>query len=157
MWPRECPACREKREAEWEASRPAAEAKAANEERMREETYAAALDKVAAKALGEAMSNISEECYCAGWMSGLEFSLWEFLTSGPGKWGMGKVDAGDLATLRALSEKCGGWIVWREDVGQVFVPLANWLPMFDAEQERAKAWLAAYEANQAAQKTGDAS
>jgi len=152
VWPRECSACREKRETKWAAEQPVRDAKAAESERIREEALAVSLDRDAAGALAAKMSDISEDCYCAGWLSGLEHSLWWFVVDGPGEWGMGKVDEDDVRALRALSEKCGGWIVWREGVGEVFVPLAEWLPAYAAEQERVKAWNAAHEANQAAQK-----
>jgi len=71
--------------------------------------------------------------------------------TGPGDWGQSRVAREDIDAMRALSEKCGGWVAWRDDIGNVFVPLAEWLSMYTAETERAKAWLAQYEANKAAQ------
>ena len=149
---RECQACGEKRKAKWAAGQPERDAKTAEDERIREEALARSLDRDAARSLAAKMSDISEDCYCAGWLSGLEHSLWWFVVGGPGEWGMGKVDEDDVRALRALSEKCGGWIVWRESVGEVFVPLAEWLPTYAADQERVKAWNAAHEADQVAQK-----
>lgn len=96
-----------------------------------EATYDLALDRDAAHQLSERMSDLSEECYCAGWLMGLEFELWSFVLSGPDEWGMGKVDDADIAALKRLSEKAGGWIVFRMDLGRAFVPMTEWLVQYE--------------------------
>jgi hypothetical protein len=74
------------------------------------------------------MSELSERCYCAGWLDGCEFSLWGFVLNGPGKWGMGEVYVEDVARLKTLSEKCGGWIAWPDNAnGETFVAIGDWL------------------------------
>lgn len=82
-------------------------------------------------ALYEAMSDISEDCWCAGWLIGTEFAIWGALQDGDLKWGMGMIDEADLDRVRALSEKVGGWIRWWElpwtDRGPHFVPMTEWL------------------------------
>ncbi len=57
--------------------------------------------------LRKVMSSISEEYWCAGWLSGLEYILWDALT------GRKKDICGpeEIAELKYLSEKCGGWII----------------------------------------------
>lgn len=75
--------------------------------------------------LAALMSDISEDRWCAGWLIGLEFILW---------------DEKDPACM-ALSEKCGGWWAWFEadpddahTWGASFVPMGRWIEMV-AEHE----------------------
>lgn len=87
---------------------------------------AAGGDVDAALRLQSAMSDLSERCYCAGWLEGCEDTLWAF-TQEPGvdhAWGMGCVTAADTEELRRLSDKARGW--WRWENGEVFVPLDEW-------------------------------
>lgn len=71
--------------------------------------------ELAARALELAMSEISERCYCAGWMSGLEVSLWEMVHH-PDQRGYGMCTKEDVDTelLGALSDAAGGWVTWRD-------------------------------------------
>jgi hypothetical protein len=71
------------------------------------------------------MSDISEECYCAGWMSGNEFALWSLVQNNGGQYGIGYMSPSDVASLRALSSAAGGWIVWSD--GPKFMPMDEWL------------------------------
>lgn len=65
--------------------------------------------------LYELMSDISEDCWCAGWMHGNEFALWDAITTGDLNYGMGEIDRVDLAQVAALAVGCGRWIIWRDD------------------------------------------
>lgn len=81
--------------------------------------------------VADLMSDISEEHYSAGWLIGLEFSLWRIVIGGPDvdrDFGMFAVEPEVVDRLRAPSDACGGWIAWSEDPvdGAVFVPLAEW-------------------------------
>jgi hypothetical protein len=94
------------------------------------------------------MSDISEECYCAGWMSGNEYTLWAMVRDPAASrhYGMSEVSAEDVEELRQLSEQLGGWVVWWDDGdepglpatawGRRFLPMAEWLKRWD---EHAKA------------------
>jgi hypothetical protein len=82
------------------------------------------------RALADAMSAISEAAYCAGWMDGLEYALWHLLTTGQTRYGRSKVTGEELARLRILSERCGGWIICDEQKDETFVPLNDWLRIF---------------------------
>lgn len=53
--------------------------------------------------LASLMSDLSEDCWCAGWLSGTEFALWELANAGGGLWGMGVVTATDAARLLCAS------------------------------------------------------
>jgi hypothetical protein len=77
------------------------------------------------------MSGISESAYCAGWMHGLEYALWHLLATGQTRYGRSKVTVEELARLRILSEKCGGWIVFDDLNEETFIPLNEWLRIFD--------------------------
>ena len=64
--------------------------------------------------LGEAMSNISEDCYCAGWLSGTEYTVPELcrraLESGQTQyWGHGEITPDQARLLVELAERLGCW------------------------------------------------
>jgi hypothetical protein len=75
------------------------------------------------------MSYLSEEMWCAGWMTGCEYALWADLTgqevAGKRAWGIAEEDKEDL---RFLHEAAGGWVMWSEDAGEkVFLSTEAWL------------------------------
>lgn len=123
-----CPACRpaekradRKREKE-RAKEAAAEAAAY------ENALAWALDRDAAVRLVECMSEISEDYLCASWESGLEYDLWRLVEGTTTTYAGEEVPQADVATLRRLSEKAGGW--WQWDGGRRFVLLDAWRELF---------------------------
>jgi hypothetical protein len=64
--------------------------------------------------LGNAMSDISEDSYCAGWLGGAEYCVPELcrraLASGePQFWGHGEVTPDQARGLMALAEIVGSW------------------------------------------------
>lgn len=69
------------------------------------------------------MSDISEDHYAAGWMGGLEVSLWSAVQRlpEPTKYGMGTIDVKRLEKLKAVSEYLGEWTD-----GDDFIPLTEW-------------------------------
>ena len=74
------------------------------------------------------MSEISEECYCAGWMSGLENVLWDAVLNLPNdfQWGQGTISAERIARIRDASEWLGEWIIYQGVHGETAVPLDEW-------------------------------
>jgi hypothetical protein len=85
--------------------------------------------------LRDMMSDLSEDYYCAGWLVGLELSLWKDLTaeSPPmeGFWsdGLGSSENywSTLDEIGRQSARCGGWIIWdNNEVGEKFVSFAEW-------------------------------
>ena len=91
-----------------------------------------------ARLLYEKMSAISEDMWCAGWLSGNEYALWRILHSDSHEYGLGLVAYADLEELRVLSEHANGWI-WTgrgmEHTPQL-VPFAQWHALF-AEASKA--------------------
>jgi hypothetical protein len=81
--------------------------------------------------LAHRMSEWSEECYCAGWLSLCEYEIWDAIGRGVDwDWGQSTVPAAALAEMKALSDACGGWVIWDDaNHGETFVPLSEWLPM----------------------------
>jgi hypothetical protein len=70
------------------------------------------------------MSGISEEHWCAGWLTDLEFRLWD---AQAGKYGQGVITERQVKLLRLLSEECEGWWHWKEDAeNPEFISLAEW-------------------------------
>ena len=88
--------------------------------------------------LYEAMSEISEDCWHAGWMTGNEHAIWDAIQNGDRTYGQTLMDESLLATCKALSVELGGWIEWRDDEqglpveqwGPYFVPMPEWLEKF---------------------------
>lgn len=81
--------------------------------------------------LRDLMSDISEDCWFAGWLIGLEYSLWEMVQGGDRKFGIGAVQEIDIDEMRRLSEEIDGWLAWSESEMEVaFVPMVEWLAMY---------------------------
>lgn len=97
------------------------------EQEAREVSLTTCLDRDAARLLLQLMSGISEDYYCAGWMGGLEYSLWFITEGGSRNYGMGQLTDSEVAELKRLSEKSGGWWYWSEDHnGEMFMALDRW-------------------------------
>jgi len=65
--------------------------------------------------LGELISQVSEDCYCAGWLGGAEYSVPELcrraLASGRSQpWGHGVVTPALAKTLCDLADQLGHWV-----------------------------------------------
>ncbi len=88
--------------------------------------FADAADEGAAWGLLSLMTGISEELWCASWLTGLEHSLWQAREGGPMRFGMGEVTQRQCDLLRLLSEEARGWWRWDQDQGAVFVTLDDW-------------------------------
>jgi hypothetical protein len=69
------------------------------------------------------MRSMSEEYFAAGWMHGLELSLWHMALKG---------DSYEGQMLLMCAETAGGWWVWDDDRDEnVFVPLPVWRQMYE--------------------------
>jgi hypothetical protein len=93
------------------------------------------------------ISEVSEECWCAGWLSDCEHSVWMMVTgvypshaTTPDgafdgyKWGMGRVTPQDLAEITRLSAELGAWVrpVRRGLCTDIeLVPMTEWLALHD--------------------------
>lgn len=87
------------------------------------DAFCDAADEGAALGLLGLMTGISEEFWCAGWMDGLEFSLWN---APPGmSYGTGTITERQSQLLKLLSEECDGWWHWND--GAKFIRMADWL------------------------------
>ncbi len=80
--------------------------------------------------LYEVMSDISEDCYCAGWMLGLEYAIWGALQDGDRSYGMSEMDAAQLERCRVLAKELDGWVIWYDDDKDAELPLDEWGPRF---------------------------
>lgn len=80
-------------------------------------------------ALAHLISNASEDCWCAGWLTDCEHQLWDAATrSGEFEWGLGVVPRRYLDTLLGLAEASRHWVVWR-DGGVKSLPLSEWIEL----------------------------
>ena len=69
-----------------------------------------------ARLLYRRMSDISEECWAAGWELGNEYALWHMLQGEPRAYGQKEVSSEDLEDLQVLSRHANGWI-WSGGAG----------------------------------------
>jgi hypothetical protein len=74
------------------------------------------------------MSEISEECYFAVWMCGLEDSLWNAVLNLPNDFDYGQdtISAERITRIRDASEWLGEWIIYKGRHGRTPVPLDEW-------------------------------
>jgi hypothetical protein len=77
------------------------------------------------------MQDYSEDYHCAGWLSGLEFLLWEKPTD-EGKSPSAQVLSKIRGELRALAKIAGGWWVYEDETqpdkaGPIFISMERWL------------------------------
>jgi len=85
-------------------------------------------EELVGDALLRLMSDLSEDCWCAGWMTDLEFTLWEAMRTGGRELGWGGIGDRDLARLKHLHELAGGWWIWdKGETGNRFVTTEEWL------------------------------
>lgn len=96
--------------------------------------------RYAALALRCLMRDLSEGCWCAGWMNGTEYALWEAAVKGEGfEWGAGLVSDDDAKALQLLARASGVWWAWKwngEDSGEVMVPLSKWREALEVHHGR---------------------
>ena len=85
-----------------------------------------------AEQLSSYMSDLSERAYCAEWMEGLEYALWDAVLKGRSKYGRLQLTSQHISKLHELSRACGGWVVFDDTDGPTFLPLPQWLTMYDA-------------------------
>jgi len=85
--------------------------------------------------LYDRMREISEDVYCAGWMVDNEFNIWLTLATGRAAFGYRYANPRLLRRCKKLADDIGGWIVWASN-GPQFVPMAQWLTLFEAWQAK---------------------
>lgn len=76
--------------------------------------------------LADFMSDISENAYTAGWMSNLEYVLWEAVLSGPRQYGRYFINQDDIDTLINVSNELNCWIYFDEDTWETAIPITEW-------------------------------
>lgn len=79
--------------------------------------------------LADLMSEISENCYDAGWMLNTEYVLWHAVIAGPRSFGRGKITKEDIEELKRLSKATQTWIVFNDDQ-ETALPLDKWKALF---------------------------
>lgn len=77
------------------------------------------------------MTGLSEEHYSAGWLIGLERSLWRIAHEADAdadrRFGQGTITDRQVTLLRLLSEEAGGWWHWPKLASEpAFITLADW-------------------------------
>ncbi len=142
VYPRICEACKPAHEAERAEIIRAYAQDCAKKDAATEASLGAALDRDAALALRELMSEVCEEQYCANWLLFLESELWnQVFGSGipfgprfPGDKPREATEESDK--LRRLSEKAGGWWCYDESSDtEVFITTERWVLKYKQHRE----------------------
>jgi hypothetical protein len=82
--------------------------------------------------LSQLMSDISERCYCANWMMGTEFVLFDaVIKKQPVVWGQDKITKKDINKLKRLSEKYGCWPYWYDPIGVILISLNDFCKLYN--------------------------
>lgn len=89
------------------------------------------------RALAEFMSSLSEDAYCAGWMDGLEFALWQVLIGERREYGRHVMTSDDRSMLRSLSDAAAGWIVFDDEREETWLSHEDWQSRFQVWQRPA--------------------
>jgi hypothetical protein len=88
------------------------------------------------RVLARMMSDLSEDCYCAGWLTDTEFSLWALVVGDPNR-GAWSVQPMEIEALRELAELSGAWIVWPRGWNrEAPVALGDWVEVYAARRAR---------------------
>ena len=87
--------------------------------------------------LYDRMSEISEDCFCAGWIIGNEYDIWNALQQGDPSPAQRHMSPRLLRRCQVLSVAIGGWIYWAD--GPQFAPMPQWLAMVEAKRMLAAA------------------
>ena len=75
------------------------------------------------------MSDISEDCYCAGWMEGTEAALWDAVLGERTRWGVGVITQEEVTELKRLSDTAGGW--WHLPESSIYHPIFLTVPEWE--------------------------
>jgi hypothetical protein len=85
--------------------------------------------RVCAGLLAKLMSQLSEDYWCAGWLTDIEYDLWAALEGR----GSLRLREADVDQLRYLAGKCAGWISWDDTHHRPrYVPADEWRLLFDS-------------------------
>jgi hypothetical protein len=77
------------------------------------------------------LRHLSEENWCAGWLTGLEFTLWDWVlrrrSGAEPASDSERANLPDIDVLSWLAEEAGGWWHWKDSAKEPeFVPLSEW-------------------------------
>lgn len=84
--------------------------------------------------LYDRMSAISEDCFCAGWIGGNEYDIWNALQHGDHSPAHRRMAPRLLRLCRKLTTEINGWIYWAD--GPRFAPMPQWLAMVEERRKR---------------------
>lgn len=99
---------------------------------VRKDPLASCPDRAAARELRAMMGEISEDHYAAGWLSGLEFTLWRIIFEQPEeRFSFASLTFEERGKLIELTHRCQGWWIWSSKRGgREFLTYDEWLPMY---------------------------
>jgi hypothetical protein len=94
------------------------------------------LESLGERMLAHYMSELSEDRWCAGWLFGLEYALWNAM-NGDDSGRSFVLTKQEKADLSELHQRTGGWVVWNE--GEVFVSDQEWFELLEVSRQQRNA------------------
>lgn len=90
------------------------------------------------RALTDLISRVSRRIFRAGWLDGIEFSLWHAITTKSADSLWDDLTHMETRELKLLSTQCDGWVVWRDECGgKTFVSMPEWLEIYRKHNSQA--------------------
>lgn len=97
-------------------------------------------EAIGRRLLKNLLMKISEDCWAAGWMDGLEYSVFHMMLAGPTQYGQREVSATNLDTLTYLLTLTGAWPTWNDSDDSIpededndpidWLPLPTWIERY---------------------------
>jgi len=87
-----------------------------------------------ARVLYQLMSDLSEKCWCAGWMGGTERAVWALIV-GDEAGTVWSATEDEIAAIKVISDLAGVWIVWA-DHDAAPVDLDQWRAYYRENHDR---------------------
>lgn len=89
--------------------------------------------RCAATLLANTLSDISEQCWCAGWLRDCEYVFYRAMQQGGMKDEDENVSASQATVLKWLSDTCAGWMHWPDGVNApTYITISDWKPLYAA-------------------------
>ena len=92
------------------------------------------MNKEAFNELKNIISQFSERETCAGWCGYIEYRVWEDIN---GSEHLSDLTARERFRINELVKELQGWIMWDDNKHtEVFIPLFEWIEMYDEQKRR---------------------
>ena len=84
------------------------------------------------------IEDISDDCFCATWLSGIEYELWSIIQGDTPAINLySTIYQSELDDMKLLSTEINGWVTWGDDdIQPMYISLDEWLITYNKWKER---------------------